>query len=221
MFATLAEIKALLGISDTTYDTRITALIPMVEIDLLEECNNTFTNKAISFGGICTITSAGSVYKINCADGKIDEADFATGDWIWLTGSMRNDGYYSIKSIAAGYIEVNEVLTAQADTSTMSLTLIDIPSAIKIYFAKMVAWQLYHVKDDGLQSESIGNYSYSRSALASDAGYPSTLLGGLAKWKNISLRRGSVFSQIRDRRGMAIGNYADSDMTDLYKEVAR
>lgn len=221
MIATLAEIKALLGITDTTYDTRITALIPMVEIDLLEECNNTFTNWSISFGGLCTITTAGGSYRINCADGKMDEADFATGDWIWLSGSTRNDEYYSIKSIDADYIEVNEALTAQADESSMSLMLINIPAAIKIYFAKMVAWQLYHVKDDGLQSESIGNYSYSRSAMASDAGYPSTLLGGLSKWKNISMRRGSVFAQIRDRRGMGLVNYDDSSLTDLYKEVAR
>ena len=221
MIATLAEVKALLGITDTSYDTRITALIPIVEIDLLEECNNTFTNKSISFGGTCTITTAGSVYKIECSDGGMDEVDFAVGDWIWLAGSTRNDGYYSIASIDDKYIEVDEILVAQATSSTMSLTLISIPAAIKIYFAKMVAWQLYHIKDDGLQSESIGNYSYSRSALASDAGYPSTFLGGLAKWKNISARRGSVFSQMRDRRGMMLAGYDDSSLTDLYKEVAR
>jgi hypothetical protein len=151
----------------------------------------------------------------------MDESDFAVGDWVWLSGSTRNDGYYSVKSIDDGYIEVNEVIIAQSTLTSMSLMLISIPAAIKIYFAKMVAWQLYHVKDDGITSESIGNYSYSRSAMAADAGYPSTLLGGLAKWKNISMRRGSVFAQIRDRRGMALSSYDDTSLSDFYKEVAR
>lgn len=43
--ATLAEVKVLLGIPDTSMDTRITALLPIVTSDIKEYCNNLFVDE--------------------------------------------------------------------------------------------------------------------------------------------------------------------------------
>jgi len=43
--ATLSEIKVLLQITDSTKDTLITALIPIVESDILEYLNNDFADE--------------------------------------------------------------------------------------------------------------------------------------------------------------------------------
>ena len=56
MIATLAEIKVLLGISDTSKDAQITALIPLVEDDLLTYCNNPFESAIATWAGSVTPT---------------------------------------------------------------------------------------------------------------------------------------------------------------------
>jgi hypothetical protein len=203
MIATLAEIKVLLGISDSSKDTQITALIPIVESDLFTYCNNLFLDQDITFGGSCTITSAGSAYKIVCAAGGMDAVGFASGDKILLKGSKRNDGYWTISGVASGYIQVAEAVVAESTAFDADLTLAVFPSALKIYVAKMIGYQLYHVNDSGLTGESIGNYSYSRQSGGSlDAGYPAEILKGLDRWRMMSMKKGTIQNMFRDFRGM-------------------
>lgn len=203
MIASLGEIKAILGYSDTTNDARIMALLPMVEAEVLEYCNNTFLHSSIYFSGdiVCSVT-AGPVYSFTCSDGGMDDAEIAADDIIYLSGSNRNDGYYTVLSVADGAIVVKEKLIAQA-SAELTLYLVDFPEALKIYVAKMIAFQLDHATDAGITSESIGNYSYSRAAtIASE--YPVDIMRGLDKWKRIKVGYSSITIQMRERRGLAI-----------------
>jgi len=219
MIATLAEIKTLLGISGSTQDAQIAALIPIVEADLIEHCNNDFLNDSVQFLGDCTITAAGGVYKIECADGGMDAEGFAVADPVYLDGSVRNDNYYTVKTIAAGYIEVNEATVAESTATAMTVTLVTIPAALKIYFARMISWQLNHANDAGMQSENIGNYSYSMAKTSSDAGYPADILRGLDKWRRIRAVRGSIIEAFRERRGSTSGLASHDDIAlNHYKE---
>ena len=201
MIATLYDIKSVLGISDTVNDVRIQTLIPIVANELIEYCNNSFIGQMITFSGKCTITANAGVYRVNCADGGMDGANFAIGDTIHLSGSTRDDGYLTIAAINANYFTIVEPLTANATATPMTINITTFPMALKIYLAKMIGYQLFHANDSGITSESIGNYSYSRAQGTTDSGYPAEILRGLDKWKNVSTKRGSVLPQFRDYRG--------------------
>lgn len=200
MIATLAEIKAILGISDNSKDTQINTLIPMVESDLIVYCNNLFLDTDIRFSGSCSITKISTTYKIECAGGGMDLTGFAIGDTILLQGSLRNDKYYTISGINANYIQVSESVVAES-ARDMQLTLTSFPSALKIYISKMISYQMNHANDSGITSESIGNYSYSRGSNSGDAGYPSEILKALDKWRKVSTKLGSIVEMFRDYRG--------------------
>jgi hypothetical protein len=212
MIASLGDIKSILGYTDTSHDLSIMALIPMVESEVVNYCNNTFIYSSIYFAGeiACTVAS-GPVYSFDCADGDMDDAELSAGDIVFLEDSNRNDGYYTIYSLAPTQIIVNEKLIAQT-ASDLTLYLVQVPAGLKIYIAKMIAYQINHASDAGLTGESIGNYSYSRKdGGTSDAGYPAEMLRGLDKWKRITSKRGTVRIQYRDYRGYGARLAGDTD----------
>jgi hypothetical protein len=212
MIATLAEIKSILGYTDTTQDARISRLLPMVENEIVTYCNNTFRHTSIYFSGEITCTvSAGPAYSLICPDGGMDEAELMAGDTIYISGSNRNDGYYTISAITSTQISLMEPIASQA-AADIILYLVDIPAGLKIYIAKMIAYQINHAGDEGITGESIGNYSYSRKdGGTADAGYPAELLRGLDKWKHMTLKCGAVRQQYRDYRGYGSSLAGDID----------
>jgi hypothetical protein len=122
---TLTETKLLLGITDTTKDALITALIPMVEADIIEYTNRQWT------------------------DGP-DEP-------IW-------------------------------------------PIWMKPAAARMINYLMSSQSKNGLTSESIGTYSYTK---AQDVGgYPMGLWQPFDKVKMARMGSGSVRGKYRDGRGM-------------------
>jgi len=204
---TLAQYKRLMGvdIADTSQDGRIMALIPQIEADIVEYCNNSFTNPDITFTGYFTPTvGAGPVYTLVCSDGGISDVSFANVDQFVLSGTIRNDGRLTSTTFADTVITVSDVLVAEAEVSA-SITLIQYPAGLQIYAARMIAYQLSHMSDAGITSESIGKYSYSRvSGGSSDAGYPNEILRGLDRWKNIKVGRGRRVEHYTDKRGTFI-----------------
>jgi hypothetical protein len=160
------------------------------------------------------------VYKIVCADNGMDQEGFTAGDKIYLEGSKRNDGYLTISSVAAGYIQVNELLVVESTAQAITVKLASFPSALKIYVAKMVGYQVYHANDSGITGENIGNYSYSRSGGgALDDGYPQEILKGLNRWRMMSLKKGSIKNVFRDYRGFSasLSDYDSSNVVGMPK----
>lgn len=202
MIASLAQIKSVLGYTDTTYDSRITTLLPMVEGEIIEYCNNTFLDSDITFGGECTITAVAGVYKIVCADGGMDDVGFAVSDTVYLSGSKRNDGYLTISAIADGEVTIAEPLVAESTAVAVDLTLARFPVALTVYLARMIGYQIKHAEDAGITSESIGKYSYSRKdSGGGDSGYPAEILKGLGKWRFARVGRGRIIEHYNDKRG--------------------
>lgn len=80
------------------------------------------------------------------------------------------------------------------------------PDGCKLYVAKMITYQLNNMGSDGdeKKSESIGDYSYTRSDRFG-GGYPAALMQTIAlKYGRVSLKSGTVQTQFRDKRGMSI-----------------
>lgn len=208
---TLAEYKTLMGITDVdaTRDARISALIPQVEADIVEECNNEFTNPDITFTGAFVPTvSSGPVYTLVCALGGIAAVSFANGDSFVLDGTVRNDGRYTGTTFADTVITVSEPVVAEASVEA-SVTLIQYPAGIKLYAARMIAYQMDNMANAGLTSETIKSYSYSRAASGGDTGYPAEILKGLSKWKNVKVGRSRRREHLYDERGDWVGQPFD------------
>ena len=205
MITTLAEVKKILNISDNSQDDQISALIPMVENDIVAYTNTQFTNSNITFSGSFVPTAAaGPVYTLVCALGGISAIPFAIGDQIKLFGTVRNDGRFSIKLLSDTVVTVNEPLVGE-DAVTASITLIQYPVGLNLYAIRMISYLLKHGDDAGIQSESIKSYSYSRAASGSDAGYPAEILKGLDRYRLVKTGRGQIREQFIDRRGNYVG----------------
>jgi hypothetical protein len=103
---------------------------------------------------------------------------FQIGDIIYIEGSTRNDGYYSIKSLTDTYIEVNESITTES--ANCFVILADVPAALVNIVSRMIYFDVYvRSKIGGLQSERVGTYSYSTQPLDGDLGYPKDIVSGL------------------------------------------
>lgn len=212
MLLTLAGYKTIYGISDNSQDAQISAYLPMIEAEIVEYCNNEFLNKDITFSGAFVPTvSAGPVYTLVCALGGISDVSFASGDQFKLSGTVRNNGRLTSTNFSDTVITVSDELVGE-DEVDATVTLIQYPAGLKMYAARMVAYQLAHGNDAGLTSESIKSYSYSRASGGSgDAGYPMEILKGLDKWRLIKTGRGQIREQFIDRRGNWVGGIIDSN----------
>jgi len=209
---TLAQYKTLMGITstDATRDACISALIPQIEQEIVEYCNNQFTNSDIKFTGDFTPTvSSGPVYTLVCSDGGISAVSFAAGDTILLDGTVRNVQRLTGTIFADTVVTVTEPLVAEAEVSA-TITLVQWPAGLQIYAARMIAYQLSHMGDAGLTSEHISKYSYTRaSGGAADAGYPQEILRGLDRWKYLKVGRGRRIEHYTDKRGDYIPSEID------------
>ena len=210
MITTVSTVKTLLNITDSSYDTRIAMLLPMVENDLIEYCNNAFLNTGVVFSGDIELkVAAGPVYTMECDDGGYSTSGLAIDDIVYLTGSTRNDHYFTIDNLTDTVITVDEKIYAEAETG-LTLTLVEFPTELQMYVAQMIWHKLDAIKSAGMQSENIKSYSYTRaSGGASDAGYPQEILRGLEKWKRIKVGRGRRIEHYSDKRGSFIPSELD------------
>lgn len=205
---TLAEYKTFNGITstDATRDARISALIPEIEAYIVEYCNNAFTNPDVEVSGLMTTTAAaGPVYTLDLAAGGFTASGIVSGDIVAFSGSRRNDGRFTVSSVADTALTVAEAVTSETATFPGYVKLVQYPNGLKFIASRMIAYQMEHMADAGMQSESIGKYSYSRQASTNAAGYPDEILKALDKWRNVSIPKGIRRDQYNDRRGSWIG----------------
>lgn len=152
---TTAEVKSILGLTDSTYDTQIAFFIPLVEDDLLDYLNNCFSD--------------GYVYRESGSDlsfvrGDSDTADyigdtsaeflvkgFLSGMDITVKGGGANEGLYNVSSASTGKLKLKGygvlVNQDQDDTSDdnyigeILISRVKWPNALKVPAAQMV-WDL-------------------------------------------------------------------------------
>lgn len=194
---TLAEVKTLLQISDSSKDSLITALIPIVQSFITSYCNNYFEVVAGPNYDILRKTNMSQKYyiesynisfvatgrKINTSDNDFVSSGFIAGAHVRVSGSLVNDGIYKITSVTA-----NEMILDSAETLTdepsgnvlVRLSMVNFPVGIKMPVAKFIAFELNKQNNNGLQSESLADYSYSKSG-----DYPASLLKTLNVFRKV------------------------------------
>lgn len=117
---------------------------------------------------------------------------FKIGDCLLISGSRRNDGYYSIANVTSTVITVNEDLVDGSANCFSFLT--DVPDALIEIVGRMIHYDIY-VRSNraGLKSERVGTYSYTLGDSGNNLGYPYDIVSGLNAYEMIPIGGLSVF----------------------------
>ena len=192
---TVDEVKDILGIDGDSYDNDINRLIPYVQEDICDYCNNHFQDKyvyreSVSYISFIRGTTGDSGDVIIDDDDKFLEKGFLSNMDITVEGGSANVGMHHIASAAAGQLTLDStgVLISQDPDDTgdnnwigeIKISRIKWPTGIKLPVAQMIHYLVEHSKPNDIKSESIDDYSV--TYVGSHA-YPDRVLMGLIKYR--------------------------------------
>lgn len=117
---------------------------------------------------------------------------FAAGDTVLVTGTRRNNGFYSVAAVSATALTVSEDL---ADESAPSyLFFCNVPASFTQLVGRLIWYDIYaRTTGAGLKSERVGTYSFTRQDADTALGYPSDITGGLSAYMSIAIEGASYF----------------------------
>jgi|WetSurMetagenome_2_1015567.scaffolds.fasta_scaffold287282_3 hypothetical protein len=163
MILTLAEAKNLLGLTDTSLDSRLTAILPIVESDCYIITKNDFMVKEYE---ITSITS-GLINVVN---------DLAVGDTVMIYSGENGQEPMTVLTASGTQIAIaNESLV---DEGANSLIKMKYPKGLKLVAAKMAK---YKIEDSpGIKSESLSQYSVTYDTNVE--GYPQSIINDLRRY---------------------------------------
>jgi hypothetical protein len=195
MIASRTEIKSILKITASTDDNLIDQLIPLIEDDIREYCNNNFADKNVYLisGEISFTHNSTSADTINLdisanEDGFV-EAQFKAGQTVQVEGSYNNNKFFEIEAVTSTAMTLYtgedrpyfpELVTEDEDV-LIRITKIDYPDALKLNVAQMCKYKL-STYDYSVKSEQVSRYrvEYNQDL---DNGYPTSLMTGLKRWR--------------------------------------
>ena len=167
MLITVDEVNEILQTSGK--DDAIQSIIPLAVENAMAYTKNYFHIPGQYVEGY-VISFDASLKKITNENADfIFEGEFANrfqpGLMIHVQNSIFNDGLYTIASVTASELIVSaeDTLYDEAYGSLIRIDLVKVPKGFKLALARFIGSLLEGVKQN-LQSESIGDYSYSRKA---------------------------------------------------------
>jgi hypothetical protein len=165
MIITLAQVKSLLNISGTAKDTLISALIPEAEAKYLQIRNIPFMQiQADITSGDTTVSNlklypcdvlnslSSVLYDNNTVAAFVDRTDY------FYNSTNSIDNYVTEIDVENNTIELD---TAPSATATDIIFTV-YPKGSKFIAAKLIQYFMQSNSMNGLQSENVGSYSYSR-----------------------------------------------------------
>lgn len=181
MITTRTNVKTLLKIDSTTYDDLIDSLLPMIQDDILSFLKNKFILKDVEIW-TNTISFTGNTI-LDSASGFVT-AGFVAGN-IVVQDSKKNDGFYTLTTVAAGILTISETLLTETADNNIKINQVKYPKGLELIFANMIGFALNN--KHGVKSESISRYSvtYANDTQSLINGYPDTITRPLLKWRKI------------------------------------
>ena len=170
-------------------EAQITArgLIPIVQDRINRYCFNWFVSEDIYLRDSMTFTAATG--KIVASNSWVTPG-FAAGDEIYLAGSYRNDGYYTINSVTTVTLTIASSASVVSEISgaTILVSLVQWPVSLCYTVAQMVKYDAddRKTRSGGLASQSLGPRSESYTNVGG-AGYPSDIIDGLDAFHQVRL----------------------------------
>lgn len=199
MIATLTELKNIIGIelSNTSFDSRIIALMPVVEENIHDICKYDFIRDIDileeKYIGVDTISFDSSTNKI--LDSGNGLGCFISGNSIKVFGSLENDGIFLIDSVnsVGDYLTIDTnygSVTTESAGQLISIYKLWYPKPLKFAFASMINYQLSKDKNkinNNIQTEKVDDYSvsYTNSGASNitNYGYPLSIIKSLSPYR--------------------------------------
>ena len=154
---TTAEVKSILGLTDSTYDTQIATFIPFVEDDLIDYLNNKFPDGYVfrhSGSALAFVRDTSTADFITDTEAEFVEKGFLDGMDIHVSyscGKGANEGLYNVTSASTDKLLLGTIGILidqqQNDTKddnaigTVLISRVKWPNALKVPASQMV-WYL-------------------------------------------------------------------------------
>ncbi len=153
---------------------------------VIKYCDNTFPAEKGQYGSDAIAFDAGGVL----TDGDSGLDIYYPGDTVYIAGSLRNDGYYDVEISSDSSITLlPEFSLVGADEGAVYLMASSFPAGLRRIAAGMVAFDVWSRTSNGLTSESIGSYSYSKDTVSIEGlGYPKDVTAGILLYKRPKIR---------------------------------
>lgn len=181
MITTSTEVKARLGITVTTYDTRIAALIDETELEFLKLTRNNFLNDRVKYSNSDLIFDADAKTVTSATAQLITDEYFVTG-WYFVSGSVHNDGWHQVSEVTSETVLTLENSPVDEDSGyRITLQKAEFPSELKSIIAEMIGETLAKEGVDiGVKSESLGSHS-----ITYEDGYSKKLMNKINKYRKL------------------------------------
>lgn len=116
----------------------------------------------------------------------IKQNPFKVDDLVSISNSQRNNYLSYVTASTSDSITVNNDLFS-ATTEYALISLVDLPNQVQEIISQMIHYDIFlKDKPDNLKSESIGNYSYSKSDVqVGGLYYPQEIITGLQAFKRV------------------------------------
>lgn len=199
---TTDEVKTILNISDTEYDTIITAMIPLVERDVCEYLNNWFIDRhtqfdTASFRFYSRTTTAGATHSrlTDSINKKFLQYGFTDTMDVAIDGSWRNNGIYTLSSATdselkfttGSYNFTKEYSTDFYTGGAIRINRIRWPESLKLHIAHIIWYNIERRINFGITGRTIGTNNISYESIMNGQ-YPPSIMNGLKRWKNLKLK---------------------------------
>lgn len=125
MIINRTNIKALLGISTSTYDGKIDLSLPIILSDISDYCKRYFIAKELTFD----IYEQGTLIFETTKVTHNSDIEFIVGDWFRVFGSKYNDGLYQVKSISGKELTIETSQSFRSETIISYLALVAFPNS--------------------------------------------------------------------------------------------
>lgn len=184
MIITLAQAKNLLGISGNSKDNLISAMIPEAEAKYLQIRGIPFMQiKASAVTGDKTLTGI-ILYPENSLISGIIGYNGTPSKFLNRMEYIYGNGIDSFITDIDTSANTIELSTASGVNVTDGIFTI-YPQGAKLTAAKMIKYLMNSNSMSGLQSESVGSYSWSASSDGTQFGLPSEIYKSIKRYVNI------------------------------------
>jgi hypothetical protein len=194
MIATKQEIKTLLNLTSMAQEEQLDQLIPVIEDDIRQYCNNGFQDRHVFISsGLISFTSPDTI-TIDIATNGVGfvASQFKDGQTVQVQGSFNNNGFFDVETVTSTVMTLYaqakrpyfQTLVTEGYTvypRNIFIEKVVYPPALKNIMAQMINYKLAS-HDYGVQSETVSRYSVTYNTEYAN-GYPKTIMSSLNRWR--------------------------------------
>jgi len=181
---TATEVTVLSDISASAATITAKGLIPIIQERVTIMTNNYFVTDLYLQDTMTFNTTARTIVASN----SFSDENFLAGDDIYVYGSYRNDGYYTVESVSAETLTLASGSTVVDELSGKSIlvSVVKWPNDVKKIAAEMIAYDFdERPKRKGIKSRTLGPFTESYGGIEGldGDGYPVNITDGLSKYR--------------------------------------